>query len=48
MLLSKEEGETRVEIRHCRDFEYKNFLREREKQIGDILARIKNALAPIK
>jgi hypothetical protein len=45
MLLSKEEGETRVEIHHCRDSEYKNFLRGREKQIGDILARIKNALS---
>jgi len=48
MLLSKEEGETRVEIHHCRDSEYKDFPREREKQIGDILARIKRALAGIK
>ncbi len=47
MLLSKEEGMTRVEIHHCFSHDYKNFLKEREKQIGDLLARIRNALAVI-
>jgi len=48
MLLSKEEVETRVEIHHCKFHENKNFLKSREKQIGDFLARIKNALAATK
>ncbi|NWG04280.1 MAG: hypothetical protein HXY44_15615 [Syntrophaceae bacterium] len=48
MLLSKEEGMTRVEIHHCFSRDYKNFLKEREKHIGDLLARIKEALAAIK
>ncbi len=48
MLLSKEENMTRIEIHHCFSHDYKNFLKEREKQIGDLLARIKNVLATIK
>ncbi len=48
MLLSKAEGTTRVEIHHCYDRAYKNFLKEREKLVGDLLARIKNALATLK
>jgi len=48
MLLSKAEGTTRVEIHHCYDRDYKNFLKEREKQIGDLLARIRNAEAAMK
>jgi len=48
MLLSKEEGMTRIEIHHCFSHDYKNFLKEREKHIGDLLARIKNALATLK
>jgi len=47
MLLSKEEGMTRIEIHHCFSHDYKNFLKEREKQIGDLLARIRKALAVI-
>jgi hypothetical protein len=47
MLLSKEEGMTRVEIHHCFSHDYKNFLKEREKHIGDLLARIRNASAVI-
>jgi hypothetical protein len=47
MLLSKEESMTRVEIHHCFSHDYKNFLKEREKQIGDLLARIRNSLAAI-
>jgi hypothetical protein len=48
MLLSREEGMARVEIHHCRFHEYKNFLKEREKHIGDLLARIRDALDAIK
>jgi hypothetical protein len=48
MLLSKAEGATAVEIHHCRFHEYKDFLKQREKQITDLLARIRNALAAIK
>jgi hypothetical protein len=45
MLLSKAEGVTRVEIHHCSNHDYKDFLKAREKQIGELLGRIKNALA---
>jgi hypothetical protein len=48
MLFSKEEGMTRVEIHNCFSHDYKNFLKEREKRIGDLLTRIKNASATIK
>ena len=44
MLLSKAEGTTRVEIHHCFDHDYKDFLREREKRITDLLSRIRNVL----
>jgi hypothetical protein len=48
MLLSKAEGVTRIEIHHCNHREYKAFLKEREQHVGDLLARIKNALAAVK
>ncbi len=44
MLLSKAEGVTRIEIHHCSNHDYKDFLKAREKQIGELLSRIKNAL----
>jgi len=44
MLLSKAEGATAVEIHHCKFSEYKNFLKQREKHIADLLARIRTAL----
>jgi len=44
MLLAKEEGDTRVEIHHCRDHEYKEYLKKRETQIGQLLGRLKVAL----
>ena len=47
MLVSKAQVETGVEIHHARTFEYKNYLKEREKQIAGLLARI-NALEPDK
>lgn len=48
MLLSKAEGGTRIEIHHCKHREYRDFLEKREQHIGDLLARIKNALAAVK
>lgn len=44
MLLTKEEGDTRVEIHHCRDHEYKEYLKKRAAQLSDVLGRIKAAL----
>ena len=44
VLLSKEEAETKVEIRHSRTHDYKDFLRDRETQVINLLARIRNAL----
>ena len=41
LALSKEEGDTRVEIHHCRDLEYKEYLKGREQQILALLAKIK-------
>ena len=48
MLLSQAEGGTAVEIHHCKFSEYKDFLKQREKHIADLLARIRNALAAAK
>ena len=45
VLLAKEESDTRVEIHHCRDHEYKEYLKRRETQIGQLLGRVKSALA---
>jgi hypothetical protein len=44
MLLSKEEGQARIEIHHCHYHEYKNHLKEREKRISEMLARVRNSL----
>jgi hypothetical protein len=45
MLLKKEELMTRVEIHHARSvFEYKNYLKEREKMLDVLLERIKQFL----
>ena len=48
MLLSKAEGTTHVEIHHCFDRSYKDFLKEREKHIDDLKARVKSALDAIR
>ena len=48
MLLSKAESVTRIEIHHCKHHEYKDFLKKREKHVGDLLASVKNALAAVK
>ena len=45
MLLSKEEGDTRVEIHHCRDHEYKDYLKQRERCVEELLARVREALS---
>jgi len=43
MLLSKAEVETRVEIHHAHSFEYKNYLKERDKHITDLIQRLDKA-----
>ena len=48
MLLSQAEGVTAVEIHHCKFSEYKDFLKQREKRIADLLSRIRNSLAASK
>ena len=45
MLLSQAEVETRVEIHHCRTYEFKNYLKKREEAIGNLLSGIRKALA---
>ncbi len=45
MLLSKAEVETRIEIHHCRTFEFKEYLKKREEAIGSLLTGVKTALA---
>ena len=45
MLLDKEESETRVEIHHSRDPDFKDLLRNRELQVRDLLARLREATA---
>ncbi len=45
ILLTKEEGDTRVEIHHCRDHAYREYLKGRESQISELLGRVKGALA---
>jgi hypothetical protein len=44
MLLSKEEGQNRIEIHHCRNYEYKHYLKEREKQISGLLERVRSKM----
>lgn len=45
MLLSKEEVTTRVEIHHSRtSFEYKDYLKGREKEIRGLLEKVKEHL----
>lgn len=42
MLLSKAEVETRVEIHHAtKSFEFKDYLKQRDKLIANLLARVK-------
>ena len=48
MILNKELGETRVEIRHGTNRDYKNCLKEREKQIKDFLTQIENKLGTVR
>lgn len=44
MLLSKAEGETRVEIQHSKRFEYRDYLKQRDEQIKNMLKQIKAVL----
>ncbi len=45
MLLSKAEVETRIEIHHCRTYEFKDYLKKREQEIGTLRTGIEKALA---
>jgi hypothetical protein len=45
MLLSKEEGQTLIEIHRCHYHEYKHYLRERHNQISEMLERVRSTLA---
>lgn len=45
MLLRREELSTRIEIHHARrTFEYRDYLKMREKEIRDLLEKIKSLL----
>jgi len=44
VLLSKEEGQNRIEIHHCRYHEYRQYLKEREKQISSLLERVRSGI----
>ena len=41
-LLTKEEKEISVEIHHCRNSNFKDYLRHSSEHIGKLLARIRN------
>jgi len=46
MLLTREEVTTRIEIHHARmSFEYRDYLKARQKEISDLLEKI-NKLVP--
>lgn len=45
MLLTKEEAQTRIEIHHARrSFDYRDYLKTREKEIHDLLVRVQKQL----
>ena len=44
MLLSEEEGQNLVEIHHCRNFDYKHYLKERGKHISSLLERVRSKM----
>ena len=46
-ILSKEESEAHTEIHHCRNLDYKEYLKEQYEHTRDLLARIRNALQVI-
>lgn len=40
LLLEKDLGETRVEVHHARNMEYKSHLQEREKLLQELIGRM--------
>jgi hypothetical protein len=44
MLLSQEESDINIEIHHCRNLDYKEFLFKRQSEIHEILAKISGAV----
>ncbi len=46
MLLVKEEAQTRIEIHHARrPFDYRDYLKTREKEIHNLLERVRKSLS---
>lgn len=43
-MLDREIGVVRVEIHHCRTHDYKDYLKQSEKQLESMSARVKAAL----
>ncbi len=48
MLLTEEESETNIEIHHCRNLNYKEFLLSRQREIHKILEKFTDAAAMAK
>jgi len=45
MLLAREEAQTRIEIHHARrSFDYRDYLKTREKEIHDLLVKVQKLL----
>jgi hypothetical protein len=45
MLLTREEAQTRIEIHHARrSFDYRDYLKTREKEIHDLLGKVHKLL----
>ena len=45
MLLAREEAQTRIEIHHARrSFDYREYLKTREKEIHDLLGKVQKLL----
>jgi len=42
MLLDKEESETRVEIHHSKNHDYKDHLKRREEQVRELISRLRS------
>jgi hypothetical protein len=45
MLLTEAESEIKIEILHCRNSNYKELLRERQREINNIFEKLKNTVA---
>lgn len=48
LLLVKEIGDTRVEIHHSKNHEYKMYLKEREVLVNKLIHKLEKALSPVR